>query len=420
MRIFIVLAILLCIDLYVFQGLRVLTAGREVNTQRIVYATFWFITLVAVSTIVMGQFIDWHTWPRALSTYLFALVVILYLSKVFVVAFLFTDDIVRVFRWTALKAQTLFSSGPTQELAAAVPQKGISRLTFLVQLGFIVGAVPLVSMVYGMIKGATDYTVRRKAMKFPNLPDSFHNFRIVQISDLHLGSYLSQEPMERAVQLIMEQKPDVILFTGDMVNDRHVEAVPFREILKKLQAPHGVYSVLGNHDYGEYYRWPSQEDKKQNLENLVRFQRDLGWNLLLNEHAYLEKDGEQLGLIGVENWSSRMSFQRYGDMKKAVDGMKQLPVNILMSHDPSHWKAEVVKEYPQVDLTLSGHTHGMQFGVEIPGFKWSPVQYVYKEWADLYNDKKQYLYVNRGLGFIGYPGRVGILPEITVIDLEKA
>jgi predicted MPP superfamily phosphohydrolase len=256
-------------------------------------------------------------------------------------------------------------------------------------------------------------------MKFPNLPDGFHNFRIVQISDLHLGSYLSQEPMERAVRLILEQKPDVILFTGDLVNDRHIEAVPYKDLLKRLQAPHGVFSVLGNHDYGEYYRWPHPEDKKQNLENLIQFQRDLGWNLLLNEHAYLEKDGDQLGLIGVENWSSRMSFQRYGDMKQAMHGMKELPVNILMSHDPSHWKAEVVKEYPQVDLTLSGHTHGMQFGVEIPGFKWSPVQYVYKEWADLYADKKQYLYVNRGLGYIGYPGRVGILPEITVIDLVK-
>jgi hypothetical protein len=274
-------------------------------------------------------------------------------------------------------------------------------------------------MVYGMVKGATNFSVKKRTLKFKNLPGSFHRFRIVQISDLHLGSFFSDEPIRRAIQLIHDQKPDVILFTGDLVNDLHAEAVPYGDLLKMMKAPHGVYSILGNHDYGEYYRWKHTEHKVQNLENIKQFQRDLGWKLLLNEHAYLEKEGEQIGLIGVENWSARMNFQRYGDMSKAVNGMNQLPFNILLSHDPSHWQAEVLKKYPFVDLTLSGHTHGMQFGVEIPGFKWSPVQYIYKEWADLYSHREQYLYVNRGLGFIGYPGRVGISPEITVIDLHK-
>jgi len=419
MRILIIIAILVCIDLYVFQGIRVLTSGREVMSQRVVNWIFWFITAVAVSTLIAGNFLDWHTWPRNVSTYLFAFIVIVYLSKIFVILFLVTDDIIRVVRWIFLKAAALFSGKEALPVTAA-EAGGISRLTFLVQLGFFVGAVPFVSMIYGMLKGPTNFTVRRRAMKFENLPDGFHNFRIVQISDLHLGSFFSDEPMRRAIRLIQDEKPDVILFTGDLVNDLHEEAVPYRELLKQLKAPYGIYSVLGNHDYGDYYRWKQPEHKRQNLEDLKQFQRDLGWKLLLNEHAYLEKDGEQLGLIGVENWSSRMNFQRYGDMKKAVEGMKKLPFHILLSHDPSHWKAEVVKDYPFVDLTLSGHTHGMQFGVEIPGFKWSPVQYVYKEWADLYSNSKQYLYVNRGLGFIGYPGRVGISPEITVIDLEKA
>lgn len=419
MRVIIIVAILLCIDIYVFQGIRVLTSGKADMSQRIVNSIFWFVTVLAISSMVAANFFDWHTWPRMASTYLFAFIVIVYLSKLFVIFFLLTDDVIRIFRWLALKATSVFGEKETQK-AIALKGSGISRLTFLIQLGFVIGAVPLISMVYGMVKGATNFNVKRRSMKFKNLPESFHGFKIVQISDMHIGSFFSDEPIRRAIQLIHDQKPDVILFTGDLVNDLHAEAVPYRELLKQLKAPHGIYSILGNHDYGEYYRWKDPEHKLQNLENLKQFQRDLGWRLLLNEHAYLEKNGEQIGLIGVENWSARLNFQRYGDMSKAVNGMKQLPFNILMSHDPSHWKAEVLKDYSFVDLTLSGHTHGMQFGVEIPGFKWSPVQYVYKEWADLYSHNNQHLYVNRGLGFIGYPGRVGISPEITVIDLQKA
>jgi predicted MPP superfamily phosphohydrolase len=226
--------------------------------------------------------------------------------------------------------------------------------------------------------------------------------------------------LEKAVRMILDQKPDVIFFTGDLVNDLHTEALEFRETLMKLQAPLGVYSILGNHDYGDYYQWHNAEDKHENLEKLKEFQRSLGWKLLTNEHTYIEKNGQRIGLIGVENWSARLNFRKYGDMKKSTYQMEPADFNILLSHDPSHWKAEILQEYKYIDLTLSGHTHGMQFGIEIPGFKWSPVQYVYKEWADLYSENEQHLYVNRGLGFLGYPGRVGILPEITLFELSNA
>lgn len=418
MRLLIVLLIMLALDVYVFQGMRALTAGREASTQRLVSVLFWSISLVSFAAVLSVGLTDWERWPRVVSTYLFAFVVILYLSKVFVVAFLIADDVLRVIRWTALQIYHLFAGRNGTEAPAG--GQGISRLQFLVRLGFIVGAVPFVSMIYGMIKGPSKLVIRRHSRRFPGLPEAFHGFRVVQVSDLHLGSFFDEGPVRAAVERILDLKPDLILFTGDLVNNLCSEAEPYAALLRRLQAPYGVYSVLGNHDYGEYHRWSSAQEKAENLERLKQFQRDLGWKLLLNEHAAIEKNGSFIGMIGVENWSRRMNFQRYGDLRKATAGMPSFPFQILMTHDPSHWKAEVVPGYPQVDLTLSGHTHGMQFGVEVPGFRWSPVQYVYKEWADWYEDGNQHLYVNRGLGFIGYPGRVGIEPEVTLIVLEKA
>jgi len=418
MRLLIVLLIMLALDAYVFQGMRALTGSREPSTQRLFTTLFLTVSLVSLAAVIAAGFTDWQRWPRAVSTYLFAFVVILYLSKVFVVAFLIADDVIRVIRWTAVNVYHLFAGRSDTETPAG--GQGISRLQFLVRLGFIAGAVPFVSMIYGMIKGPSNLVIRRHTRQFPRLPEAFHGFRIVQVSDLHLGSFFDEGPVRAAIDRILDLKPDLILFTGDLVNNLCSEAEPYDALLRRLQAPFGVYSVLGNHDYGEYHRWNSPQEKSANLERLKQFQRDLGWKLLLNQHAAIEKDGQAIGLIGVENWSRRMNFQRYGDMQKATAGMPDFPFHILMTHDPSHWKAEVVSGYPQVDLTLSGHTHGMQFGVEVPGFRWSPVQYVYKEWADWYEDGKQHLYVNRGLGFIGYPGRVGIEPEVTLIELERA
>jgi len=415
-RILSVVLILFAIDFYVFQGVRFLIHQREIQTQRVINIVYWSISAICLATIFLGQFVDWHDWPKTIRTYSFALIVIIYLSKVFVVIFLLLDDIVRLFRLIfAWAGVTFFNSN-----VATDETFRISRLGFLVKTGFILGSIPFFSMIYGMIGGAYNFRVKKVALKFPKLPESFAGLKIIQISDLHTGSYMGTNHLSDAVDLIMKEKADIIFFTGDLVNDLHTEALEFREVLSRLRAPMGVYSILGNHDYGDYYRWPNQEAKEENLRLLKSFHGEVGWNLMLNKHAYLEKDGHKIGLIGVENYSGHRNFSRYGDMKAATENYEIQPVNILLSHDPSHWDAEITNNYKFVDLMLSGHTHGFQFGVEIPGFKWSPVQYFYKQWADLYQNENQYLYVNRGLGFIGYPGRVGILPEITLFELNRA
>ena len=414
LRLLFLILLLFAIDFYVFQGVKVLTHQKTIQTQRLVNIVYWSIAVLCISTIFIGQFFDWHTWPKALRTYSFALIVIIYLSKLFVVVFLLLDDVVRLFRlifaWVGVK----FLSNET----ASDEMFRISRLNFLVKTGFILGSIPFFSMIYGMIGGAYNFRVKKVALRFPKLPKTFAGLKIVQISDLHTGSYMGTNHLSNAVDLIMKENADVIFFTGDLVNDLHTEALEFREVLSRLKAPLGVFSILGNHDYGDYYKWPDDVSKKENLRLLKSFHGEVGWKLLLNEHTYIEKDGHRLGLIGVENYSGHRNFSRYGDMKVATENFEIQPVNILLSHDPSHWDAEITEKYKYVDLMLSGHTHGFQFGIEIPGFKWSPVQYFYKQWADLYENNSQYLYVNRGLGFIGYPGRVGILPEITVFELS--
>ena len=414
-RILIVAVILFLIDMYVFQGVKLLIQSRSLNTQRAVIWTYWIVSGLSIFIIFLGQWIDWHAWPKALRVYSFAMIFIIYLTKIFITIFMLLDDIIRLFRyvfgWLAIK----FSS--SKEVTESFR---VSRLDFLVKTGFIVGAIPFFTLIYGMLKGAYNYKIHRTKIAFKDLPDEFEGMKIVQISDLHTGSFNSTEHLARAVELIMNEKPDVIFFTGDLVNDIHTEALPFREIFQRLKAPHGVFSILGNHDYGDYYKWPDVNSKIENLEKLKSFHGEVGWKLLLNEHTYLERNGSKIGLIGVENYSGKANFSRYGDMKLATENYQIQGVNILLSHDPSHWNTEITNKYKFIDLTLSGHTHGMQFGIEIPGFKWSPVQYMYKQWADLYEQEHQKLYVNRGLGFLGYPGRVGILPEISVFNLTKA
>jgi uncharacterized protein len=268
------------------------------------------------------------------------------------------------------------------------------------------------------------YQVRKVKLSYTNLPAAFKGIKIVHISDIHSGSFTDKQAVIRGVEKILKEKPDLILFTGDLVNNVAEEMNDYIDVFDKLTAPLGVYSTLGNHDYGEYVNWASAEDKKANLERLKQVHAAMGWRLLMNEHVVLEKGEDKIALLGIENWSAKARFPKYGDLRRAYTGAENYPFKILMSHDPSHWKEEVVATYPDIDLVLSGHTHGMQFGVEIPGIKWSPVQYVYKEWAGLYEKELvtgavnvQRLYVNRGFGFIGYPGRVGILPEITVLEL---
>ena len=415
-RIILLAVVLFLIDLYVFQGVKVLIAHRTPNLQRIVFWSYWALTTLALGIIFTGQWIDWHTWPKAIRTYSFAMIFVLYFTKIIVAAFLLLDDLIRLLRLIiAFFATKVFASSATPATEAF----RISRLNFLVKAGFGIAAIPFVALIKGMITGKYNYKIHRIPIAFKNLPQSFDNLKVVQISDLHTGSFMGPEHLAHAMQMIMDEKPDLIFFTGDLVNDMHTEALPYKEILASLKAPLGVFSILGNHDYGDYYNWPDEHSKHDNLQKLKAFHGEVGWRLLLNEHVYLEKNGEKIGLIGVENFSGKRNFSRYGSMEAATKNYEVQPVNILLSHDPSHWDYEITEKYKYVDLTLSGHTHGFQFGVEIPGLKWSPVRYVYKQWADLYSNEKQYLYVNRGLGFIGYPGRVGILPEISVFTLNR-
>jgi hypothetical protein len=283
-------------------------------------------------------------------------------------------------------------------------------------MGLGIGTTLFGTLLYGF-SNKYNYQVKKVSLAFENLPKAFKGLKIVHISDIHSGSFQDSKAVEHGVDLIIKENADLILFTGDLVNDRHTEILEYIPVFNKLKAPLGVYSTLGNHDYGDYVAWESESAKTDNLNKLKQAHKDLGWRLLMNEHVVLEKSGEKIALLGIENWGAKGRFPKYGKMKEAHSGTEQYPFKILMSHDPSHWDAQVKTEYPDIDLMLAGHTHGMQFGVELPFFKFSPVQWMYKQWAGLYEDGKQKLYVNRGFGFIGYPGRVGILPEITIIEI---
>jgi predicted MPP superfamily phosphohydrolase len=293
----------------------------------------------------------------------------------------------------------------------------ISRSLFLSWLGITVGGGLFATLIYGF-SNKYNYKVRRIPIRFPNLPAAFKGLRIVQISDVHSGSFTNKDGVRKGVEKIMSLKPDLIFFTGDLVNNKAEEIEPYLDVFDKLKAPLGVYSIFGNHDYGDYVPWENEVAKRQNLETLKSHHAKMGWRLLWDENVAIERGGEQIALIGVQNWSGLRNFARYGNLEKAYAGAQNYPFKILLSHDPTHWDAEVRPKFGDIDLTLSGHTHGFQFGVEIPGFRWSPVQYVYRQWAGLYREGPQAIYVNRGYGFIGYPGRVGILPEITLLELS--
>ena len=345
-----------------------------------------------------------------LRNYVFAIIIGLFFAKLIAAVFFLFDDIRRLFVWLMSKIFPKTGVDFTDE------RNSISRSTFLSWIGFVLGGGLFATLLYGF-SNKYDYKVRKIKMAFKNLPPAFKGLKILQVSDIHSGSFTDKAAVEKGVAMIQQQNADLILFTGDLVNDKADEMHDYMDVFNKLKAPMGVFSTLGNHDYGDYTTWPSTEAKTANLERLKKIHGELGWRLLMNEHVVLEKNGQQIALIGIENWSAFGNFPKYGRMDLAYPGSEKYPFKILMSHDPSHWDAEVRPKYPDIDLMLAGHTHGMQFGLENPYFKWSPVQYFYKEWAGLYQTGNQKLYVNRGYGFIGYPGRVGILPEITVIEL---
>jgi len=408
---FIFVAVMLIMDTYVFQAIKAVCQTASPKTKAIVYSIYWAITALAIIGFLLFAFTDQHFLPRKVRNYLFAIVIGLFLAKLTTIIFVLVDDIRRVIQWTAGK---LFFQNTEGD---AVNSEGITRSVFLSWFGLAVGGSLFGSLLYGF-GNKYNYNIKRVQLAFDNLPKGFKGMRILHISDIHSGSFTDKKAVHHGVQEILRENADIILFTGDLVNDKATEMDNYIDVFNQLKAPMGVYSTLGNHDYGDYVKWPSDGiSKTQNLENLKNVHASMGWKLLMNEHVVLEKDGDQIALLGIENWSAKANFPKHGRMDLAHTGTEKYPFKILMSHDPSHWDAEIKTSYSDIDLMLSGHTHGMQFGIEIPGFKWSPVQYVYRQWAGLYEDVKQKLYVNRGFGFIGYPGRVGILPEITVIEL---
>jgi len=335
----------------------------------------------------------------------------MFLGKLIASVFFLVDDLRRGIQWMAAKLMFRNTEGE------AIQESGkISRSVFLSWLGLGFGGTLFSSLIYGF-SNKYNYEIKRVQLRFSNLPSSFKGLKIVQISDIHSGSFTDLKAVEKGVKEVLSLKPDLILFTGDLVNNTADEMAAYNKVFAKLNAPMGVYSILGNHDYGDYFNWPNAEAKRKNLEDLISVHKEMGWKLLLDEHVLFEKETDKIALIGIQNWSALKRFPKYGNLEKAYKGTEQIPFKILMSHDPTHWDAEVRPDYGDIDLMLSGHTHGMQFGIEIPWFKWSPVQYVYKQWLGLYEEGDQKLYINSGYGFIGYPGRVGILPEITFLEL---
>ena len=407
------IGIMILLDFYVFQALKVVTQSAEPRTKSIIYAVYWGLSILALLTFLILPYLNLDSFPKNLRSVVFAFIVALFFGKLITAIFLLVDDFRRGVQWVAGKV--LFTN---TEVETIQDSDKITRSLFLSWIGLAAGGGLFGSLIYGF-SNKYNYQVVKQRLRFQNLPAAFNGLKIVQISDVHSGSFNNKGAVQQGVDKILKLKPDLILFTGDLVNNKAEEMLDYIDVFKQLAAPLGVYSVLGNHDYGDYVQWESKEQKTENLDRLKQVHGQMGWRLLLNENVLIERDGHKIALLGIENWSAKANFPKYGKMDQAHPGTEEVPFKILMSHDPSHWEAEVLNKYNDIDLMLSGHTHGMQFGVEVPWLRWSPVQYVYKQWAGLYESGHQKLYVNRGFGFIGYPGRVGILPEISLLELSS-
>jgi len=410
---FISIGFLLLLDWYVFSGIKALTELLQPASRKIIHAIFWFFsawTLLTVLTIFSGIYMAWPNWLKSV---LIMIMFLLVLTKIVFTLFLLINDVQRLIQWVYGLFQT---ASPTN----VAGDSSISRSRFLLKVGLAVSAIPFVGMTYGIIVGAHDYTIRRKRIVLKNLPAAWNGLKIVQLSDIHSGSFYNKSAVQRGIDMVIKQKPDIIFFTGDLVNNVATEMDDYIDLFSTLKAPLGIYSTLGNHDYGDYVAWESPQAKQENLTRLIGVHKKMGWDILMNEHRILKKDGQELAILGIENWGAKGHFPKYGKMNLAYPGTEHVPVKLLLSHDPSHWDAEVRQKYKDIDIMFAGHTHGMQFGIEKGPLKWSPVQWMYDQWAGLYEKNNQYLYVNRGFGYIGFPGRVGMSPEITVIELFNA
>ncbi|WP_233897530.1 metallophosphoesterase [Tenacibaculum piscium] len=399
--ILIIVLVVVIFEAYAFQAIKTITKNKFIRygwlcIGFLAYAHFFYVVLSSDRS--SGQTLQFQV--------ALGILLVVLLPKLCMLLVLLGEDF---FRWIQ-KGISYFSSSQTKDLAG--------RRTFIAKLALAMASIPLSGLLYGIFKGKYNYKVLKYELNFKDLPEAFDGFTITQITDIHSGSFTNKEKISYAVDLVNQQKSDIILFTGDLVNNFAHEMDDWIDIFQKLEAPVGKYSVLGNHDYGDYSSWKNSEDKIANFKAIKELHPKIGFDLLLNEHRYIEKDGQKIALVGVENWGR--GFNKAGDLEKASAKIQQEDFKILMTHDPSHWESKVKKDAFNYQLTLSGHTHGLQFGIEIPGWiKWSPSQYVYKQWAGLYQEFGRYINVNRGFGYHAFPGRVGIWPEITVIELKK-
>jgi uncharacterized protein len=403
---------LIAADFYIISGIRGASHKWKFPHKKSFTRWYWGISIFLIAGLFASIYLKMGIGIKGALLMIFFIVLA---AKILFLPFIFVDDIRRLLLYKARKHKK-----PEPEFPASHPKPdSIPRSEFLMKAGLLAGSLPMVSLGYGIVSGAYDYKIKRRTLYLPNLPKAFDGITLGQLSDIHSGSFYNQKAVRGGVEMLLKEKPDFIFFTGDLVNNVASEMRDYQDIFAKVKAPLGVYSSLGNHDYGDYAHWPTEADKRKNLDDLKATHKNMGWDLILNSNRRLKVDGEEIGILGVENWGSLSRFPKYGRVDLAVKDTQDLPVKLLLSHDPSHWRAQVL-DYKDIDVMFSGHTHGMQFGVQNRHFQWSPIQYVYKEWAGFYREGNQQLYVNTGYGFLGYPGRIGILPEITIFTLKAS
>ncbi|WP_324720754.1 metallophosphoesterase [Salinimicrobium sp. HB62] len=401
MRWIIFVIIYIILDIYAYQAFKTITRHSWI------YFVYLALSLGVLAYLLYQFNVPEKEGLTGARSYAIGFFLAFFVPKMILFVLLFGEDLVRL-------VVSGFQKLTHTNEAYSLP----SRRKFLSQIALGIAAIPFASLLYGMYRGRYNYKVLKYVLHFEDLPEAFDGYRITQISDVHSGSFDNAEKIRYGIELINEQKSDAIMFTGDLVNNTASEMEPWKEMFASLSAPDGVFSVLGNHDYGDYVNWESAAAKRANLEDLKNVHREMGWNLLLDEHKKVARGDDSIAIVGVENWGA--GFKQVGDLDKAAQGLSKEEFKILLSHDPSHWQEKVKKNNKKFHITLSGHTHGMQFGIEIPGwFKWSPVQYRYEHWAGIYEEAGRFLNVNRGFGFLAYPGRVGIWPEVSVIELRK-
>lgn len=402
--------ILLMLDVYLYQPVRVLTRGLKVALKIGLRGAYWVVAVILLGVVIAFFIVGPNYWGITVRNWMMTALVMVYLSKIIAGLVVLADDMRRFMRRLLGRMK--------KEDRIATYGKKIPRSEFLSKAAVLTAAVPFGTMTFGILSGAHDYRVRRVTVHLPHLPKAFDGIRIGQLSDIHSGSFFNKTAVRGGIEMMLGEKPDVLFFTGDLVNNQTDEVNEYLPLLSKLKAPLGVFSVTGNHDYGNYRSWPSQAAKKKNFKDLIEAHRLMGFDLLMNENRFIKLNGEKLAILGVENWGTGR-FPKYGDLARAYSGTEEAEVRLLLSHDPSHWDAQVRPGYPDIDIMFAGHTHGFQFGIEWGDIRWSPSQYVYKQWAGLYREGNQFLYVNRGFGFIGYPGRIGIPPELTIMELKR-